>query len=607
MECFCTPQEFSETAWDYIIVGGGTAGLVVASRLSEDSNVKVGVIEAGGPVFDDPRVTVPGRMGQTIGTEHDWAFETIPQPGLNGRTLPWPRGKMVGGTSAMNFMVWNRAAREDYDGWESLGNPGWGWAGLKYYFMKSESLKRPSGANAEKFKFLVTDGDHGIAGPVQTSVGAHLSETHNYWHDTLQKLNIATNEAHFGGSNVGAWTSVVAADPKTATRSYSASAYLLPSSHRSNLKVLSGAQVEKILWQQGTTSADKVACGIAFNAGGVTLTASCTQEVILSGGSVGSPHLLELSGIGSPEILKKAGIQVQVANPNVGENLQEHPMTMAVYELSPHISTPDDYADPEFERKAFQQYQESRTGLYTSVPSSFAYVPVSTFVPEASKLAEKAREYATSHRKSSRDYLMNQLLQHQFLPKANVGSVEYIMDHGNFSPVFKGEKGKKYATLMQVLQYPYSRGSIHINTAAPSSKPLIDPKYYEGEGEIDYEVMVEAQKFGDKICRTSPMNSIVVKRVYPPEEPEVDWNSWMVENTITDWHPVGTCSMLPRKSGGVVDSNLKVYGTTNVRVVDASIFPMQVSAHIQATIYAVAEKGADCIKQSWDSPLRARL
>jgi len=131
MECFCTPQEFSEIAWDYIIVGGGTAGLVVATRLSEDSNVKVGVIEAGGPVFDDPRVFVPGRMGQTIGTEHDWAFETIPQPGLNGRTLPWPRGKMVGGTSAMNFMVWNRAAREDYDGWESLGNPGWGWAGLK--------------------------------------------------------------------------------------------------------------------------------------------------------------------------------------------------------------------------------------------------------------------------------------------------------------------------------------------------------------------------------------------------------------------------------------------------------------------------------------------
>ncbi|KIV86322.1 hypothetical protein PV11_01939 [Exophiala sideris] len=607
MECFCTPQEFSETTWDYIIVGGGTAGLVVASRLSEDSNVKVGVIEAGGPVFDDPRVTVPGRMGQTIGTEHDWAFETIPQAGLNGRTLPWPRGKMLGGTSAMNFLVWNRAAREDYDAWESLGNPGWGWAGLKYYFMKSESLKRPSEANAEKFKFLVTDGDHGIAGPVQTSVGAYLSETHNYWHDTLQNLHITTNEAHFGGSNVGAWTSVVAADPKTATRSYSASAYLLPSSHRPNLKVLTGAQVEKILWQQNTKSAEKVASGVAFNAGGRMLTASCTQEVIISGGSVGSPHILELSGIGNPDILTKTGIQVQVANPNVGENLQEHLMTMAVYELSPHISTPDDYADPEFERKTYQQYQESRTGLYTSTPSSFAYVPLSTFVPETSKLAKRARKYANNHPKSSRDYLMNQILQNQFSSKANLGSVEFIMDHGNFSPVFKSEKGKKYATLMQVLQYPYSRGSIHINTTAPDNKPVIDPKYYEGEGEIDYEVMVEAQKFGDKICRTSPMNTIVGKRVYPPEGPAVDWSSWMADNTITDWHPVGTCSMLPRDSGGVVDSNLKVYGTTNVRVVDASIFPLQISAHIQATIYAVAEKAADCIKQGWDSPLRARL
>ena len=134
MNCFCTAQEFCETPFDYLIVGGGTAGLVVASRLSEESNVKVGVIEAGPPVFGEPTVDVPGRMGQTIGTQYDWAFETIPQPGLHGRSLPWPRGKMLGGTSAMNFLVWNRAAREDYDAWASLGNPGWDWAGLKQAF-----------------------------------------------------------------------------------------------------------------------------------------------------------------------------------------------------------------------------------------------------------------------------------------------------------------------------------------------------------------------------------------------------------------------------------------------------------------------------------------
>ncbi|KAK5198411.1 hypothetical protein LTR92_002656 [Exophiala xenobiotica] len=577
MNCFCTAQEFCETSFDYLIVGGGTAGLVVASRLSEQSNVKVGVIEAGPPVFGEPTVDVPGRMGQTIGTQHDWAFETIPQPGLKGRSLPWPRGKMLGGTSAMNFLVWNRAAREDYDAWASLGNPGWDWAGLKHYFMKSECLSRPPEADAEKFRFRVTDSDHGTAGPVQASCQPYLSETHTYWHDTL---------------------------------SYSASAYLLPSGNRPNLKVLTGAHVKQIVWNQNKTEGNKVACGIEFSVDGQDMRASCKREVILSAGAVGSPQILELSGIGNPDILHQAGIEVQVPNSNVGENLQEHPMTMTVYEIQPDIITPDDYADPAFERKTFQQYQETRTGMYTSTPSSMAYVPVSTFVPDPSDLAKRAQLYADRHPNSSRDYLMNHILQRQFSPNSNLGQVEFILDHSNYSPVYKSEPGKKYATMMQILQYPYSRGRIHIDpTAARQGKLIIDPKYYEGEGEIDFEVMVEAQKFGDRICKTAPLNSIVQKRVYPPEEPsgDFDWNSWMADNTITDWHPVGTSSMLPRESGGVVDSSLRVYGTSNVRVVDASIFPLQISAHIQATVYAVAEKAADCIKQSWDSPIRASL
>ena len=131
MENFSQPDDFANTVFDYIVVGGGTAGIVVATRLSEDSNVTVGLIEAGPPVFGEPAVDVPGKMGQTIGTQYDWAFETVPQVGLSGQTLPWPRGKMLGGTGAMNFLVWNRGCREDYDAWAELGNEGWGWEDLK--------------------------------------------------------------------------------------------------------------------------------------------------------------------------------------------------------------------------------------------------------------------------------------------------------------------------------------------------------------------------------------------------------------------------------------------------------------------------------------------
>ncbi|KAJ9264202.1 CAZyme family AA3 [Paecilomyces variotii] len=609
MENFSQPDDFASTVFDYIVVGGGTAGIVVAARLSEDSNVMVGLIEAGPPVFGEPTVDVPGKMGQTIGTQYDWAFETVPQVGLSGQTLPWPRGKMLGGTGAMNFLVWNRGCREDYDAWAELGNEGWGWEDLKYYFKKTESFTQPSAAQQREFITPHRISDHGVGGPVQTTYPSFVSETHKYWHSTLQNLNVDTNPSHLGGSNVGAWTSVVNVDPETRTRSYSATAYLRPVTGRTNLKVLTNANVDEILFEADKRiDGDLVATGIKFTIDGRTRKAHCTREIILSAGSVGSPQILELSGIGNPDILGQAGIQTKVENTHVGENLQEHIMSMTVFELRPDIVTPDDYADAEFKRKADHLYEITKGGLLTATPASMVYLPASRLFPDLSSLAEKAREFTTRHPKPSRDYILNSIRQRQFSSESSLGQVEFILDHGNYSPVFKSEPGKKYATMMQVLQYPYSRGSIHIDpSAATSGKVIIDPKYYQGEGAIDYEVMVQAQAFGDLICRTAPLSNIVVKRVYPPENPSLDWRQWVSHNTITDWHPIGTCSMLPRKSGGVVDSQLKVYGTTNVRVADASVFPLHISAHIQATIYAVAEKAADLIKQKWDSPLRASL
>lgn len=281
---------------------------------------------------------------------------------------------------------------------------------------------------------------------------------------------------------------------------------------------------------------------------------------------------------------------------------------MTVYELGPEIVTPDDYTDAEFMRKTHEAYEETKSGMLTATPASVAYLPVATFVPDSSDLMRETKKFANAHPMPSRDYLLNQHLQEQFSPASRLGQLEFILDHSNYSPLYSSEPGKKYATLMQVLQYPYSRGSIHIDPVqATRGEVIIDPKYYQGEGEVDYKVMVEAQEFGDRIHRTSPMSEIIRKRVYPPEPPDVDRDEWVAKNTMTDWHPVGTCSMLPRDSGGVVDSSLRVYGTSNLRVVDASVFPTQISAHIQATVYAVAEKAADLIKGTWGSPLRASL
>ena len=323
-----TPENFISNTFDYLIIGGGTAGLCLANRLSEDEDVTVGVIEAGPPVFNEPIVDVPARCGQAIGTKYDWQFETTEQPGLGGRTLAWPRGKMLGGTSAMNFLCWNRACKEDYDAWEELGNPGWNWRNLKECFKRAECLTAPTPELKEKFKALYNETDHGTAGPIQTNYQPYLSDTHEYWHETLKNLGVETNEAHFGGSTVGTWTMLASVDPKTQARSYSATAYYRPVAGRTNLIVLTNAEVSHIELEKltgGDDDDDKhVATGAYFSHSGKQYFSRASKEVILCCGSVGSPQLLELSGIGNPEILHEAGIEVKVDNANVGENLQEH-------------------------------------------------------------------------------------------------------------------------------------------------------------------------------------------------------------------------------------------------------------------------------------------
>ncbi|KAI4219242.1 MAG: hypothetical protein L6R36_008454 [Xanthoria steineri] len=618
-------EAFLAHKFTHIVIGGGTAGLVVASRLSEELSITVGVLEAGPAAPDEPRINVPGRLGETLFTEYDWQFETTPQPGLGGRTVPWNRGKVLGGSSAMNFMMWCRGNKGDYDTWEQLGNKGWGWDGILPYFKKSETFQVPTKEYQEKHDAHFNQEDHGTSGPLHTIYSAEYGASSQYWLRTLENVGVESNRSHMSGSSVGAWTALTAIDPSTQKRCYSAPAYYDTVSHRGNFVMLTNATVRNIVLDKDKALGEQIARGVSFIHGSQQYTVDVSGEIILSAGSIQSPQLLELSGIGNPKILSAAGIETTVANPNVGENLQDHMSTMIIYEIDPTIVTPETLrSNPLLAAAADEQYESSKSGPRTAAGYSAAYLPFSHYTsPEdISRLAAQLPSSSQSSETQSatgknQSRLRDQILSSRFSSPTPTGQIEFLFDVSNYSPFFKSEPGKSYGTMMQMLQLPFSVGSVHIPPSTSSSKPqaqpttsddkpIINPRYYEGPGgQVDFFTMAAAQKFGHKICQTKPLKDIIVKRVFPPlpknQEEEETWENWVKNTTTTDWHPVGTCAMGGHEgiNGGVVDERLRVYGVRGLRVCDASVMPLQIAAHLQATVYVIGEKGAEMVKEDW--------
>ncbi|KAM0270672.1 hypothetical protein ACHAQH_009327 [Verticillium albo-atrum] len=569
--------------YDYIVVGGGTAGVAVAARLSEGlPSSKILLIEAGPVALDEPRINIPGMKGSTLGTKYDWNFTTVAQENVKNRVFSVNRGKVLGGSSALNLMTYDRAAAAEYNSWEELGNQGWNWNNMIAAMKKSETF---TGKNTDTY------GSEGVgdSGPVQAVVNREVPVHQESWIPTLNALGIETNLESLGGNPLGVMYQPSSIDPVIYNRSYSANAYVPIA--KSNLRILSDTTVAKV---------NLVAAGASHVATGVTLANGtfirARSEVIVSAGSVQSPALLELSGIGQESVLAAAGIEQVIELPGVGENLQDHLRIMTSYQLKPQYTSFDILrSNASFAAEQLALWNAGERSLYDYTGSAYTFTTWQQAIDDDAKLISLAQTAA------GEDASLVDKKKVEFLSDTSVPQVEVIFSDGytgvkGYPPATSPLFGEGFFTLIGVVMHPLSRGSIHVNPASPEGKPIINPNYLGHEH--DLEAVVQTVKYCRKIATTEPIKSLWVDEYEPGlEKVQTDdqWREFALNTTLSIFHPSGTCSMLPEKDGGVVDANLKVYGTSNLRVVDASIIPLLISAHIQTAVYGIAEIAAEKI------------
>ncbi|KAL2205026.1 alcohol oxidase [Sarocladium strictum] len=563
-----------QETYDYVIVGGGTAGGALATRLSQGlPKSKILLLEAGPSALEELRINVPGMRGSILGSEYDWNFTTVPQTALDGRVIDVNRGRVLGGSSAMNYLCYDRASSAEYDAWGEMGSPGWGWENMIGAMVRSEN-------------FTGNDGDvHGECGPIQSSYSRIVPEAIEGWQDTVSKLGVPVNDGgSLGGKPVGVMFQPTNIDVRDHTRSYSANSYLPLAG--SNLVVKTNAPVAKILF---TDRNGVVASGVQL-ADGSKITAR--KEVILSAGSIQSPGLLEVSGIGQKSVLQQAGIKQVVDLPGVGENLQDHIRTSNTYRLKEGYESFDpiiyDQSNPWVGEQLDLWFQNEKSWFdYTSSAYSFVnWGQVSKKVD--TDLRNLAKNAVTAGGNSVID---KKKFEH--LSDPEVPQLEILMDANYVGAA--GYPGGKFITIFACVMHPMSRGSVHINTKTPSGKPLIDLKYFTNE--YDIKAMIEGAKFARKIANTKPLSDVWEAEYEPGPEVKTDkqFRDWAIKAVNSFYHPIGTCAMLPKKDGGVVDKDLLVHGVKNLRVVDASIIPIQMSGHIQTAVYGIAETAAQKI------------
>lgn len=525
--------------YDYIIVGAGSAGCVLANRLSEDPDCRVLLLEAG-PRDWHPFIHMPAGLAKLVGKKGvNWDYTTAPEPQLGGRGLWWPRGKVLGGSSSINAMCYIRGHARDYDEWAAMGADGWHWDNALRYFRRSESNQR-GGSEL-----------HGGDGPLGVSDPRHRNPLSEVFLDAAGQAGFALTEDFNGERQEGfGWYQTTTRD---GARSSSAAAYLAPVRKRRNLRVVTGALARRLSFEGGRAS------GVVYTRGGKSYCEGAAREVILSGGAINSPQLLMLSGIGPADELRRHGIDVLADLPGVGANLHDHLDICTLHRCTQGLS----YDRLNDAAVAFRYYLMGRTG-----PGASNIAEAGGFL--RSRLAEDERPD----------------MQFHFVPAQ-------LDDHGrNRLP------GNGY-TLHACGLRPRSRGRLRLASANANDKPLIEAAYLSDAEGFDLKVMVEAVRLSREILAQPAFAPFRGEEIYPGADvrEEAGIIDFIRRKAESIYHPVGTCRMgRPGDPATVVDPQLRVKGVPGLRVVDASVMPRLVGGNTNAPTMMIAERAADLIR-----------